>query len=224
MAPQTHNVVASFEDRRVAQRAAEDLSRRGLPSSHVRIVRSGALRDRARVGEFRDEMQDEVSGSFASPAVGLMTGEQAQGAVPGALLGTALGLLVGAGLGAGWAYLGDSPISEIGRFAIAAVCCMFAGATIGFVAGGAMKPRLEAAKQPGEMLDEKRLDAEATTIVAVERVGPEEAELAHAVLEGAGATRVSAVDADDEPLPPQSEHPRPADPPGYWADGGRGKG
>jgi hypothetical protein len=58
----------------------------------------------------------------------------------------------------------------------------------------------------------------------VEAVNEQEAEVAHEVLEGAGAARVDDVDRDGEPLPPQSEHPRPADPPDYWSNGGRGRG
>jgi hypothetical protein len=31
-----------------------------------------------------------------------------------------------------------------------------------------------------------------------------------------GAEYVHCVDAAGTPLPPQAEHPRPADPPGWW--------
>lgn len=221
-AANSYNVVAAFDDGRTARRAAEDLSRRGV--AHVRLVGPGEVRDKARVGELRAEMQDEVVESFAGSGISLVTPDQAKGASVGSIVGAAAGLCVGLVAGFIWANLATSAMSEAGRIAIMAVCGVAAGATIGFIAGGALKPRYEGAKHPGKMLDEKRLEGERLTLVAVEAIDERQAHLAHELLEGAGATRIDDVDREGEPLPPQSRHPRPADPPDWWSNGGRGKG
>ena len=218
------SVVAAFTNDRVARRAVEDLSRQGVSPSHIRVVPPDEVRDRARVGELRAEMQEEVVHSVAGPSIGLLAPDQARGAFPGAVGGGLIGLFLGAIAGVLWANVVDSSISELGRIVIAAASLMVAGGTIGFIAGGAMKPRIESMRQPDGTLDEKRLTAERATLVAVEAADDREHEIAHAVLESAGATRVDDVDPQGEPLPPQAEHPRPADPPEWWSNGGRHKG
>jgi hypothetical protein len=193
MTPGNGNVVAAFDDRGAARRAIDDLSRHGLPKSHVRLVRAGADHDRARIAELRAEMQEEASGSVAGPGIGLFTPDQAKGAFPGAALGGVFGLAFGIVVGLVWATVVASALSGTGRVLIAASTFAVTGAVIGFVAGGAMNPRLEAKRRPGAMLDEKRMAADATTLVEVNVSDEHEAEIAHEVLEQSGATRVDDV-------------------------------
>jgi hypothetical protein len=176
------------------------------------------------IGELRAEMQDEVSHAVAGPSIGLFTPEQAKGAFPGAIIGGVVGLVIGAAIGAIWASVDNSPISEFGRLLIPAVCAMVAGGTIGFIAGGALKPRFDFAKDRGHTMDEPRAVTEGATLVEVEATDQHEAEIAHEVLENAGAVRVDDLDRSRDPLPPQHDDPRPADPPNWYQNGGRGKG
>lgn len=213
-------VVAAFHDHERAERAAKDLERRGLPKRRLHLVRP-ADHDPARVAEMRSEMQQEVDESVAGPGVGLFTPQQAKGAATGTFLGGVLGAAVGFAFGALWAFAFEASISAAGRMAIATLSFMFAGAVIGFVVGGAMKPRLDAAEHPGTQLDERRLAGERDTLLEVHVSSEDEAHMVEDVLEHAGAERVDAIGPEGRPLPPQHEHPRPADPPEYWQSNGR---
>jgi hypothetical protein len=186
------NVVAAFDSGRQARSAVQDLAHHGVPGTHVRVVDPTDESDPARVDELRAEMQEEAAHSVAGPAVGLFTPEQAKGASAGVLLGGGIGLAVGAVLGLIWASF-DGAMSAGGRFLIVAVTATMAGAVIGFVAGGAMKPRLDAKERPGEQLDERRMAGERSTIVEVRAADEHEAELAHSVLDRSGAVRVDEV-------------------------------
>lgn len=218
-----HDIVAAFPDEQRARTALESLTKRGVRKSHLKLV-SPRSNDPARVAEMGAEMQEEVVEGVGGPGVGFMTPSQARGAFPGALLGGLVGLAVGLIAGAAWGWLTDSAISPIGRVAIVAVSFIVAGSTIGFIAGGALNPRAEGRRKPGGMLDERRLAGERDALVAVHVSGDDEAQLAEKVLRAAGATRIDAVDDDGAPLPPQHEHPRPADPPGWWSNGGSKRG
>lgn len=218
-----HDIVAAFPDERRARTALETLTRRGVRKSHLRLV-PPTSDDPTRVAEMEAEMQEEVAEGVGGPGIGFMTPSQAKGAFPGALLGGFVGLVVGLIAGAAWGWLADSAISPMGRVAIVAVCFMVAGGTIGFIAGGALNPRAEGRRKPGGMLDERRLAGERDTLVAVHVSDDDEAEIAEEVLKAAGATRIDAIDDEGAPLPPQHEHPRPADPPGWWSGDGRKHG
>jgi hypothetical protein len=88
-----------------------------------------------------------------------------------------------------------------------------AGATVGLVAGGAHLDRPH-----GEELDtgaEPEV-AERDVFVAVHVHDPVLAARAAGVLRELGAERVHLVDGRGVPLPPQADHPRPADPDGWW--------
>jgi hypothetical protein len=216
------DIVAAFRDPSSAERVAKDLERRGVSRRHLHLVRSKQP-DRARVAEMRGEMQEEVDESVAGPGV-VLSPEQAKGAGGGVLIGAIVGLAAGLAVGALWAFGFESAMSQSGRLFVAGLCFLAAGATIGFVLGGALKPRLDAAEHPGKMLDERELAGEADTLLEVHIENSDDAHMIEEVLERAGAERVDAVDREGTPLPPQSEHPRPADPPGYWQGNGRKRG
>jgi len=217
------NVVAAFDDTRKAQRAVQKLEQSGVEKNNVYVLRPGMDRRADRVAELRAEMQEEVSEGVAGPAIGFMTPAQAKGASLGTMAGTLAGAVIGAVIGVVWAALVQSDISPVARFLFAFVPFALAGAVVGVIAGGAFKPRAEAARHPKQM-DDATLAAERDTIVAVHVNDPDTAERAQHVLEELGAERVDAVNADGTPLPPQAEHPRPADPPGRWWWPGRARG
>lgn len=206
------SVIGAFEDTGRANRAVEDLSQRGVPRDHLRVVRPGEDRDPMRVGEMRAEMRDEASHSFAGPSIALFTPAQAKGAFVGVTVGVAVGALIGAVVGGVWASMGASALPGWMRFLIAFVSFATGGATIGFIAGGALEPRRAGRRRPGRMLDEERSAADGTTLVAVRATDPGQATVAHEVLEQAGALRVDDLDAEADPI----------DAPGYWSSGGRG--
>lgn len=216
-AARDYELVAAFPDTQRAQRAVEDLTTRGLKQTRVRLVRPAAD-DRARIGEMRAEMQEEVAEGWAGPSIGFFTPSQAKGAAWGTIVGAVAGLVLGLAIGVMWGWLFESAISSVGRLAIAVVCFVIGGATGGVIVGGAMKPRREAGRRPAAMLDERRLAGEDATLVAVRVTDDEEARVVQHVLEDSGASRVDPIDVEGGPLPPQSEHPRPADPPGRWSD------
>ena len=221
MAMRKYNVVAAFPDARKAERALRRLKQAGVNTGNVRVLRPGMTGDRDRVSEMRSEMQEEVAEGFAGPGIGFVTPSQAKGAAIGATLGTVVGAVVGAAIGFAWAWAGSGPIPAFGRFLIAFVPFVIAGATAGFIGGGGTRPRTDA---PRNRSDAPKLVAERDTIVAIHVSDPTAAERAQHVMEELGAERVDAVNADGTPLPPQSEHPRPADPPGRWWWPGRAQG
>ena len=216
-------IIAAFPDAGRAERAAQALERRGLPKRHLHLVR-GTETSPARRASMRSEMAEEVNRSVAGPGVGVFAPDQATGAAAGTFVGAIAGIVVGLAVGALWAFGFQSVLSEAGRLAIAALCFLFAGAVIGFVVGGSMKPRIEGSERPGRMLDERTLAGTDDTLLEVEVSSESEAHMVEEVLEHAGAERVDAVDRDGTPLPPQRDHPRPADPPEYWQGNGRSSG
>jgi hypothetical protein len=215
-------IVAAFHNEQRARRAVENLTQKGVSRGHLRVV-SSSERDRTRRDEMRAEMQEEVRDSVAGPGV-MLSPEQSKGAFGGAIAFALFGAVIGFAVGALWAWGLESAISPIGRLAIAVATFTVGGATVGFVAGGALKPRLDAAEHPGAMLDERRLAGESDTLLEVHVDDGSEATMVEKVLKDAGADRVDALSDNGTPLPPQREHPRPADPEGFWDEEGSGKG
>ncbi len=215
-------IIAAFHDERRAKRVADDLACRGLPRSHLKLVKPNERGD-VRVADMRaegmaEEMQDEVTHSMAGPGVGLMTSVQAKGAAIGTILGALVGLLIGLAVGAIWGWGIESAISPVGRLLITAACFGVGGAVAGAVAGGSMNPsaeaaehpgNIEAADHPGKMMDESRLAGELDTLLEVRVNDENEASMVLQVLESAGAERVNAADEQGRPFLP--EH----DPSGY---------
>jgi hypothetical protein len=169
-------------------------------------------------------MQDEVSEGFAGPGVGFVTPQQAKGAFIGTFAGIAAGAALGAAVGLLWVALTHSAVPSVTRVVLAIIIFAIGGAAAGFVAGGALKPRLNAERvDPGAQLDEKHLTVERGTVVALHLGDQRTFNRACRILTEAGAERVDAVNEDGRPLPPQAEHPRPADPPGrWWRPGAKG--
>jgi len=211
-----YNVLGTFPEVDRAHRAVRRLTDAGVEKRSLRLVKPGKDDDPDRVAVLRAEMQDEVAEGFAGPSIGFMTPAQTKGAVAGIFVGTLIGGLIGVVVGVAWALFGHGPLGPLARALFAFIPLIVAGATAGVIAGGALRPRAEASFDPTEAMDDARLAAERDTIVAVHTGDPSTAERAQHVLEELGAERVDAVNADGTPLPPQSKHPRPADPPGRW--------
>src|SRR5687768_12440906 len=112
-AARNFDVVATFPDGQRAKRAVEDLAGHGLNRNRMRLVQR--TDDRARVGEMRAEMQEEVTEGFAGPSIGFLTPSQAKGAVWGTVIGAVAGLVVGLAIGVMWGWFFESPISSFGR-------------------------------------------------------------------------------------------------------------
>jgi hypothetical protein len=191
------DVLGAFPDQSRARRAVDDLTRRGLTRANVKLVPPRS-NDPVRVSEMEAEMQQEVSGGVVGPGVA-MTTTQAKGAGLGVVGGAVVGLVAGLLLGAVWAFMLESAIPPMGRLAIVGISFMVAGAVIGFVGGGALAPRIDAAGHPGKMLDEKRLAGENDTLVAVHVADERQAEVARRVLESSGATRIDDIGGDGSP-------------------------
>jgi len=219
-----YNVVAAFPDEQRARRAVRKLTEVGVDQRHLRLVKPGHDDDPDRVAVLRAEMQDEVTEGWAGPSIGFMTPAQTKGAVNGVFLGLLIGGLIGVVVGVVWGLFGHGPPGPVARSLIVFLPFAIAGTTAGAIAGGALRPRAEASFDRTEPMDDARLAAERDTIVAVHVPDADTAERAQHVMEELGAERVDAVNADGTPLPPQSEHPRPADPPGRWWWPGRARG
>lgn len=221
--PAKYNVIAAFPDERRARSAVRLLTSEGLAESKVRLLLP-TDGDPDQISELRAEMQDEIAEGWAAPSVGLATPQQAKGALWGTVAGTLLGTVIGAAVGAIWAFGFESTWSPVMRLLLVLIPFAVGGATAGIIAGGALKPRFEAQRGPHRSFDDKVLAGERDTLVAVHVDDARLAEEARRVLDGSGAERVDAVNADGTPLPPQSEHPRPADPADRWWWPGRSQG
>lgn len=71
-------------------------------------------------------------------------------------------------------------------------------------------------RSAGHHRGDERLAAERDLLVAVHVENPRLIGRAAAVLRGLGAEEVHLVAAGGVPLPAQAQHPRPADPDGFW--------
>jgi hypothetical protein len=205
-----YNVVAGFRTRQQAEGAARRLTSAGLPERSVEVAAQPDGGGPVETAELRADMQDELNAAGAAA-----TGRQSRGALVGTTAFAVAGLCVGAVIGL-VANLGldlDMPLA--GTIVIGAFIGLVGGATVGFVAGGGMAPRT--GPGDGVSFDEPRPPAERDVLLAVHTTEPDTAERAARILkDDLHADRVHLVDAAGTPLPPQSGHPRPADPEGYW--------
>ena len=208
-----YNAVAAFTSEAAAGAAVDVLTARGVPADAVRLEPPGNGAD--TTAELRAEMQDELQHSWGAPAF-FMTEQQVKGAFAGTALFTAAGVIAGLVVGLAWAFLVDAEITRLGRVAITVVVCAVAFATVGFIAGGSLKPRWDASGDRERSLDDRRAVAERDVLVAVHSPSRETVERSAELLRELGAERVDLVDAEGTPLPPQYEHPRPADPENWW--------
>jgi hypothetical protein len=203
--------VAGFSSRQKADIAARRLTSAGLPASSVEVAQRADPGGPVETAELRAEMQDELGRNW-----GAATGRQTRGALLGtttfALGGVAVGLVIGlvANLGLGL------DMAVAGTMAIGAVVGLVAGATVGFVGGGGVAPRVD--DEGGETsFDDPVPAAERDILLAVHVHEAEIAERAARILrDDLDADRVDLVDAGGTPLAPQQGHPRPGDPEGYW--------
>ena len=211
------NVVAGFRTRQQAESAARQLTSVGLPEGSVEVAAGPDAGGPLETAELRAEMQDELNRSWGGPT-GRQTAGAALGTVAFALAGLLVGLVIGlvANVGLGL------DMSVAGTMLIGAVVGFIGGGTIGLVAGGGMSPRVATGR---ESFDDPTPAAERDVLLAVHATEAETAERAARMLrEDLHAERVDLVDADGTPLPPQHDHPRPADPGAeyWWKQAGEG--
>jgi hypothetical protein len=209
--PTPYNVVAGFRREDAARLALEMLKERGLPPEAMRLDDHSSGDTDEEVAALRAEMQDELGDTWAS-----MTGSQARGAVWGTMLSALAFMLVGLVLGVLWAVSFRSGPPVWARIVSLVLVSGAAGATVGFLAGGAFISRVDALGKPSAGLDDITPVAQRDVLVAVHSDDLPTVKAAAEVLAGLGADRIALVDADGTPLPPQSAHPRPADPPDWW--------
>ena len=202
------SVIAAFADEEDAIVALDTLTRRGVPRSAITVHRPHDGVAWQEVSELEAEMGDETGASW-----GVLSGAQAKGAFLAALTLGVAGVTLGLVVGLAWSYLFTSEFSHLDRVVLAASVIGLAGATIGVVVGGAGLGR-----QPTEEADrgDRPEMAERDVLVTVELADPDAAERAARLLRGLGAERVHFIDVDGIPLPHQAQHPRPADPEGWW--------
>jgi hypothetical protein len=211
-----YNVIAAFTNDVRANGAVRRLTKAGVDAK-VHILHPGRDSGADARAALRAEMQDEVSEGFGGPGIGFITPKQAKGAFLGTFAGIAAGAALGAAVGLLWIAVSHSAVPNVTRMVLAIIVFAIGGAAAGFVAGGALKPRIDADRvDPESQLDEEHLTAERGTVVALHVGDQRSVDRACRILSEAGAQRVDAVNADGRPLPPQSEHPRPADPNGRW--------
>jgi hypothetical protein len=205
-----YNVVAGFRSRRQAELAARRLTSAGLPQAAVEVGTKADAGGPVETAELRAEMQAELDHTWAGA-----TGRQAEGAVIGTTAFAIAGLVVGL-VGGLVANLGlGLDMSVAGTMLIGAIVGLLGGATVGFVAGGGVAPRVDS--DDPAAFDDPAPMAERDVLLAVHVSEPETAERAARILrDDLHADRVDLVDADGTPLPPQHGHPRPADPQDYW--------
>ena len=170
--------MATYERPEDARLAMDEARRAGFEAVPGHAVdRRGALR-----GEMADELESTVVGPGS---VGPFTKSMSKGLARWVPLGTVLGVIGGALLGLlPW----PGGLEVVPRLILGAVIGGFAGGTVGFTAGGFVRPERRHE-------DERPLEAEAGSIVAVPVAGPEEAGRARAVLERAGPVRIDETDA-----------------------------
>ena len=210
------NAIAAFPDAAQARAAAEALAAQGIPDDAIHVGIGDRVEDEEEAAEMRAEMQDEISTMWGGPAF-LMTGRQAKGAFVGVLISAALGLVVGLAVGLAWAFLFDEDgLSRLARVGVSIAISVVGFTTAGFIAGGGLQPRRDAARDSERPMDDQRTVAERDVLVGVHTEEREVVDRSAAVLRHAGAERVDLIDATGMPLPPQHEHPRPADPEGFW--------
>jgi hypothetical protein len=173
----------TFENPEDAWRTLEEARRAGFDA------RPGGAADRR--GAIRGEMADELESTVAGPgSVGPFTKSMSKGLARwlplGAVLGAILGLLLGL---LPWPDGLDPGL----RMVLGAVIGAFAGGTIGFTAGGFVRPERGAE-------DQRPLEAEAGSTVAVSVGSADEAARARRTLEGAHPVRIDETDSEGYPM------------------------
>jgi hypothetical protein len=202
------NVIAAFTPEQDSVAVLDRLARSGVRRSAVTVHRPGDEPDCEAVLEIEAEMGDETGASWA-----VLSGAQAKGAFLAALAIGLAGVALGLVGGLAWAYLFTSELSRLGRVALVACVTGAGGATVGLVVGGAGLARQQGGNTDR---DDRPEAAERDLLVTVHLGDPGAAEQAAGVLRSLGAERVHFLDGNGVPLPPQAQHPRPADPEGYW--------
>ncbi len=200
------NVIAAFPTD-VATIVTDNLAR-GIPQAAITVHRPGDESTADELAELEAEIQDELDDSW-----GVASGSQMKGALAGAVIAGAVGIALGLMVGLAWAYSLASGVSHLVRIVIATGVVGLGGATVGAVAGGSGLNRPHGEERDTGAQPEV---AERDTLIAVHLDDPATAERVAAVLRELGAERVHLVDAHGVPLPPQANHPRPADPEGWW--------
>lgn len=202
------NVIAAFPRESDGAAAVEALAGWGVPRSALTVHQPNDGRTGELVSELEAEMQDELVSGW-----GALSDRQAKEAFGAALRLGVVGVVLGVLAGLGWSYLVASGLNHLDRVAIVATVTGLAGATIGFVDGGG---GLNWRRGREQNTDDLPVTAERDVLVAVHAGDPHVAEQAATLLRQLGAERVHLVDTHGIPLPPQAQHPRPADPEGWW--------
>jgi hypothetical protein len=202
------NVIAAFAEEQDGFAALNSLTRSGVPPSAITVHRPEDGPACAEVIELEAEMGDEIGDGW-----GLLSGAQATGAFITALTLGMAGIALGFVAGMAWAYLFVSDFSRPGRILLATAVIGLAGATVGLVVGGAGLVRQQDA---GRDWGEGPEMAERDVLVTVHLADADAAARAARLLRWLGAERVHFIDVNGVALPRQAQHPRPADPEGWW--------
>ena len=184
--PEGRRIEATFPDRERADRAAAEARDQGL-----RVVVGDVTDERAVLrAEMRDEMESTVMGAGN---VGPFTKGMTKGIVRWVPVATAIGAVFGGLIGLiPWGF----GMSTLGRVLMGVAIGAVAGATAGFVGGGAFQPQEH---------DSPQLDAERGFTVAVPVSSEEEARRARAVLGAADPLRLDETDEGGAPVRPSSD-------------------
>lgn len=178
---------ATYRTRAEAERTASTIKRQGFrPTLDEPADERAVLR-----AEMRDEVESTVAGAGN---VGPFTKSMTKGIVAGvpaaALIGAVLGGLAGL---IPWGF----GMSTVLRVVLGIGIGGFAGATVGFMLGGFLKSRMD---NEGE----RRLDAEAGSIVSIQTTTPDEARRVREFLEAGDPVRIDET-AHGVPVGPSSE-------------------
>lgn len=202
------NVIAAFAEEQDGVAALNSLTRSGVPPSAITVHRPEDGPACAEVIELEAEMGDEIGDGW-----GLLSRAQARGAFITSLTLGMAGIALGFAAGLAWAYLFVSDFSRPGRILLATAVLGLAGATVGLVVGGAGLARQQDA---GTDRGDGPEMAERDVLVTVHLGDPDAAARAARLLRWLGAERVHFIDGNGVALPRQAQHPRPADPDGWW--------
>jgi hypothetical protein len=209
------NVIAAFDDGHDDKSVVAALGTIGVPAAAITLHRPDEGPTGEEIVELEAEMQDELVNSF-----GLASAKQGKRAFRAALLAGLIGLVLAAAGWVVWRHVTHSGFSPLGSILIVLGVGGLAGATVGFTDGGGGLPWRRSGEDDR---DDQPLPAERDLLLAVHVDDRSVAEQAAAMLRELGAEDVHLVAAGGIPLPPQAQHPRPADPEGFWwTHAGRG--
>jgi hypothetical protein len=199
------NVIAAFGAEEGGLAALDTLTGSGVPRSAITVHRPGDAPDCEQVMELGADMADEAGESWA-----VISGTQVRGAVVAAVALGVVGIALGVIAGLAWDYGFALEPGRVYAVVMAAGVLGLAGATIGLVLGGAGVGR-----NPADTGEDPEI-AERDVLVTVALGDPTAAERTAGLLRGLGAERVHLLDGHGVALPSQAQHPRPADPEGWW--------